>query len=119
MQLTYPYRVNGLGRSEAPIDQNRHIRDLIEQVLFVTPGERVNRPNFGTGLMQFVFAGASDETIAAAQFLVQSALERELSGLITVDAVEVASEESKLNITVSYHVIQTQSQAVAQFTSVI
>lgn len=118
MQLTYPFRVNGLGRSQGLIDQNKHIRDLIEQVLFVTPGERVNRPEYGTGLMQFVFAGAGDETIAAAQFMVQSSLQKWLGDLIDVEEVEVTSVDSKLNITVAYRVIQTQHRAVAQFTSV-
>ncbi len=118
MQLTYPYRVNRLGRSESQISQDRHIRDMIEQVLFVVPGERVNRPDYGTGLMQFVFAGNSDETVAAAQFMVQSALQKWLGDLIDVEAVQVTSEESKLNVTVQYRVIETQHRAVAQFTSI-
>ena len=32
-----------------------HLRDLIEQVLFTAPGERVMRPDFGSGLLALVF----------------------------------------------------------------
>ena len=65
-----------------------HIRDLIEQVLFTAPGERVNRPNFGSGLLQLVFAPNSDELAAATQFLVQGALQQWLGDLIQVEGVE-------------------------------
>ena len=51
MEIAYPFHVDGRGRS-APADANEHIRQMIEQVLFTAPGERVNRPEFGTGLLQ-------------------------------------------------------------------
>ena len=37
------------------------MRDMIEQVLFTAPGERVNRPDFGCGLLQMVFGPNSSE----------------------------------------------------------
>ena len=49
-----------------------HVRDLIEQVLFTTPGERVNRPTFGSGLLQLVFAPNSDALAAATEMTVQA-----------------------------------------------
>ncbi len=44
MQVAYPFKVNGSGRTANLSDEDDHIRDLIEQVLFTTPGEQVNRP---------------------------------------------------------------------------
>ncbi len=115
MQINYPFRIDGRGRT-ASTDQDAHIRDLVEQVLFTTPGERVNRPDFGSGLMQLVFAPTSDELATATQFLVQGALQQWLGDLIQVEAVEVASEEATLNVTVQYIVRRNQQRQVAQFT---
>lgn len=53
MNIAYPFRFDGGGRT-ATADDDRHIRDLIEGVLFTNPGERVNRPDFGSGLGQLL-----------------------------------------------------------------
>lgn len=114
MQIGYPFRIDGRGRT-ASTDQDNHIRDLIEQVLFTIPGERVNRPEFGSGLMQLVFAPSSDELATATQFLVQGALQQWLGDLIQVEAVEVESEEATLRVTVQYVIRRNQQRQVAQF----
>ena len=115
MQINYPFRIDGRGRT-ACTDPDAHIRDLVEQVLFTAPGERVNRPDFGSGLMQLVFAPNSDELATATQFLVQGALQQWLGDLIQVEAVEVLSEDSTLEVTVQYIVRRNQQRQVAQFT---
>ena len=51
----YPLRVDAHGAT-ARTDRAGYLRDLIEQVLFTAPGERVNRPDFGAGVGQLVFA---------------------------------------------------------------
>ena len=117
MQVDYPFKVSGSGRTASESDEIGHIHDLIEQVLFTTPGERVNRPDFGTGLMQFVFAANGDETTAALQFLVQGALQKWLGDLIDLDTVQVTSEESHLNVLVQYRIIRTQQPVLARFRS--
>lgn len=114
MQLKFPLQFDTQGRT-AETDQNSHIRDLIEQVLFTTPGERVNRPTFGSGLMQLVFQPNSPELAATVQFLVQGALQQWLGELIEVNSVQVTSEESTLAVTVVYTVRRTQEGQVAQF----
>ena len=91
MHIGHPFRVDGGGRTAAESDQD-HIRHLIEQVLFTAPGERVNRPDFGTGLMQLVFGAPNDEMLAATQFLIQGSLQQWLGDLIQVEAVEVQSQ---------------------------
>jgi hypothetical protein len=114
MQIDYPFHFDNHGRTAQTTDDD-HIRDLIEQVLFTAPGERVNRPTFGTGLMQLVFAPNSDELATATQFLVQGALQQWLGDLIQIQAVQVESEESTLTVTVQYLVRRTQQSQVAQF----
>lgn len=114
MDIAYPYRIDGRGRSaEAAIDD--HIRQLIEQVLFTTPGERVNRPDFGAGLLKLVFAPNSPELAAAAEVTVQGALQRWLDELIVVENVNVESVESTLRVLVRYMVRRTQDRQTASF----
>jgi uncharacterized protein len=113
--LDFPYHFDGRGRT-AGTDLDDHIRDLIEQVLFTASGERVNRPTFGSGLMQAVFAPNSQEMAAATQFLVQGALQQNLSDLIEVNSVEVSANDNILNVSITYVVRNTQQQQVAQFT---
>lgn len=114
MQIDYPLRFNDRGHT-SDTSENDHIRDLIEQVLFTTPGERVNRPTFGSGLLQLVFAPNSDTLAAATQVTVQSALQQWLGDLILVEAVEVTTEDATLQVTVRYLVRRTQQRQMAQF----
>jgi phage baseplate assembly protein W len=114
MNLDYPYRFDHRGRTAATSDAD-HIRDLIEQVLFTTPGERVNRPGFGSGVMQLVFAPNSDELAATTQFLIQGALQQWLGDWIVVERIEVANVESTLRISIQYLNRRTQERAAAEF----
>lgn len=102
--------------STDPAARDEHIRDLIEQVLFTSPGERVNRPTFGAGLQQLLFAGNSEPLVTATNFLVHGALQQWLGELIEVGDVVVEHLESTLSITVRYTVRRTQEVQVAQFT---
>jgi Bacteriophage baseplate protein W len=114
--LDYPYHFDSRGRT-ATTAYADHIRDLIEQVLFTAPGERVNRPTFGTGLKQLVFAPASAELATATQFLVQGALQEWLGNLIQVDEVVVTAEDSTLRVRVDYTLRRTREREVAEFSS--
>ena len=115
MQIDYPFHFDNSGRTAAT-NTDDHIRDLIEQLLFTIPGERVNRPTFGSNLMQLVFAPNSPELAATTQFLVQGALQQWLGELIQVEAVQVESQDATLTVTVQYRVRRTQQRQVAQFT---
>jgi phage baseplate assembly protein W len=115
MDVDFPYHYDSRGRT-AEAGGDDHIRDLIEAVLFTAPGERVNRPTFGSGLLQLVFAPNSDELAVATQFLVQGSLQQWLGDLIEVNDVRVGSEDSRLEVTVVYTVRRTQEQQAAQFT---
>jgi phage baseplate assembly protein W len=113
--IAFPYRFDGGGRTAQPASTDDHIRDLVEQVLFTSPGERVNRPTFGTGLAQLVFAPNSQELATATQFLVQAALQQTLGDLIHVETIQVDSVDSTLSVMVQYVVLQTQQRQVATF----
>jgi uncharacterized protein len=102
--LDYPYHFDSRGRSATTGDLD-HIRDLIEQVLFTSPGERVMRPDFGAGLLGLVFEPNSTTLAATTQFLVQSGLQRHLAGLIAVDTVSVENIDAALQVTVRYVVL--------------
>ncbi|MFN4089335.1 MAG: GPW/gp25 family protein [Alphaproteobacteria bacterium] len=99
--LDFPFDIDASGRT-AETDADDHVRDLIRQVLFTAPGERVNRPDFGCGLRQLVFAPNSDALAAATQALVHGALLRWLNEVIAVDAVKVAARDAVLEVTVGY-----------------
>ena len=84
----FPYGISASGRT-ATSARRAYVRGLIEQVLFTAPGERVNRPTFGTGLQQFVFAPSSAEVATATEFTIQSALLQWLGEVIRVEGVAV------------------------------
>jgi phage baseplate assembly protein W len=114
MNLDYPYGFGNSGLT-AQTDLSSHIRDMIEQILFTSPGERVNRPTFGTGTATLVFAPNSDTLAAAQQQIIQASLQQWLSDLIRVLDVAVSNVDSSLQITIRYAILQTQQQETQQF----
>ena len=110
----FPHAVDGSGRT-ATTDSDGHVRDLVEQVLFTAPGERVMRPDFGSGLMALVFEPGGQEVAATTQYLVQSALENWLGDVLSVDSVVVEAVDSALVVTVAYVVRRTRTREVATF----
>jgi phage baseplate assembly protein W len=107
--LAFPFAVDSSGRSVVPTD-DQHLRDLIMLVLFTVPGERVNRPEFGCGVGQLVFAPNSDAIAAATEQLIHGALIRWLDPVLLVRAVQVASQDATLTITVVYTSRETGEQ---------
>lgn len=99
--LDDPFHLDARGRS-AETGADDHVRDMIFQVLFTSPGERVNRPDFGCGLKQMVFLPNSDVLATATQQLVHGSLQRWLGEVISVEKVEVQNVDSRLEVTVAY-----------------
>ena len=114
MNIDFPFRFDGRGRT-ALTDDDDHIRDMIEQLLFTNPGERVNRPDFGSGLLQMVFAPNSPELAATLQFTMQAALQRYLGDLIDLQSLQVSAEDSTLSVTVKYLVKKTSETRTQTF----
>ena len=101
--IRYPIAVDsGLGRLAQESDYSRHIDQLIRQVLFTSPGERVNRPDFGCGIKRMVFAPNSKVTASLAQATIFDSLNRWLGSAITVGDVKVEAKEEVLSIWIAY-----------------
>jgi len=89
---------------------------MIEQLLFTGPGERVNRPDFGSGVQQLVFAPNSPELAATLQFTMQAALQRWLGDVIEIRELTVTSQDATLSVSLKYAVRRTQEDRTATFT---
>ncbi len=114
MDIDYPFHFDSRGRT-ALADRDDHVRDMIEQLIFTNPGERVNRPDFGSGLMQLVFAPNSPELAATVQFTLQAALQRWLGDVIEVRELDVSAEDATLRISVTYALSDSGEQRSATF----
>ena len=114
MNIDFPFHFDNRGRTASTNDDD-HIRDMIEQLIFTNPGERVNRPDFGSGLLQIVFAPNSPELAAALQFTMQAALQRYLGDVIDLQTLEVTSQDSSLNVLVKYVVKSTGDSRTENF----
>src|SRR5262252_1640114 len=115
MDIDFPYHFDSRGRT-ASADRDDHVRDMIEQLIFTNPGERVNRPDFGSGLLQLIFAPNSPELAATVQFTLQAALQRWLSDVIEVRDLAVRADDSSLTIDLKYLVRRTNEEQMASFT---
>ena len=113
-EVAFPFQVTPHGRV-ASATWEQHVEQMIEQVLFTAPGERVNRPDFGCGVMSLVFAPESDALVTATQFLVQGSLQRWLGDLIVVNAVLVQGVESTFSVTVQYTLRESGTTTTATF----
>jgi phage baseplate assembly protein W len=115
MDVAFPYGFDGTGHTAQAADLATHIADMIEQILFTAPGERVNRPTFGSGTAQLVFEPNSDVLAAVQQQAVQAGLQQWLADVIRVQAVTVTAQEATLTVTVAYTVIASQQLLTRQF----
>jgi phage baseplate assembly protein W len=110
--LKYPYSVGGSGIPNTTIADD-HLRDLILQVLFTSPGERVNLPEFGVGVQRLIFEPSGDTLRSSVQFLITTNLQRWLGDRINVEQVGVTSDvgdESTVKIEIIYTVLATQQR---------
>jgi phage baseplate assembly protein W len=101
--IAYPLGVDAsLGRIAEEPDYPSHVDHLIRQVVLTSPGERINRPDFGCGLRRMLFAPTSDASANLARASVLQALDRWLSSAITVDDVTVRAVDARLEVRISY-----------------
>ena len=113
MNIDYPFHYDGRGRTALTSDAD-HLRDLLEQLLFTNPGERVNRPDFGCGMRNKVFEPNSAELAATVQLAVHAGVTANLGMAIDVTDVIAEASDSSLEITISFrkHSDGTSGQAV-------
>ena len=118
MNIDYPFHFDGRGRT-ATTDDDDHVRDMLEQLLFTGPGERVNRPDFGSGLLQLIFAPNSPELAAALQFTMQGAIQRWLGDVVEIHDLEVTSDDATISILIRYAVRRTNERRTATFSRTV
>lgn len=99
--IGFPLRLGTRGRT-ALVDDEEYLRGLVEQVLFTRPGERVNRPELGSGVDRLVFAPSDDALARSTSALVHGALQQWLGDLLRIEEVDVRSIEAVLEVTVVY-----------------
>ncbi|MGC5172569.1 GPW/gp25 family protein [Microbacterium sp. DT81.1] len=109
--LDHPFSFGSDGRTAAT-GHTDHVRDLVEQVLFTAPGERVNRPDFGSGLLGLVFEPNSEALAAATRSRVEGSLNQWLGEVIQLEGVVVRAQDATLQVTVQYVVRLTQERRV-------
>jgi len=118
MNIDYPFHFDGRGKTATTTDDD-HIRDMIEEFLFTNSGERVNRPDFGSGILQLIFAPNSPELASALQFMIQAGLQQWLGDVIEIKNLDVQSVDSTLTIDIQYVVRRTNQPQTAQFTRTV
>ena len=114
MDIDFPFHFDSRGRT-ATAGTDDHVRDMIEQLIFTNPGERVNRPDFGSGLLQLVFAPNSPEMAATVQFTLQAAIQHWLGDVIQVQNLSVDATDSTLTVDLQYVVISSGDTQSATF----
>jgi hypothetical protein len=99
--MAFPFGIDGLGRvASATGDAN--IRAKILEVVLTAPGERVGMPEFGCGLRDLVFDPNNDILAATTEFAITKALEKWMADDIVVQGVDIQTEESTLQVLVTY-----------------
>lgn len=114
LHVDFPFHIDKTHRT-ATVNRLHHIRDMIEQFLFTNPGERVNRPEFGSGMLHMVFEPNSSQLAGLIQQTIQAGLQHWLGDLIQVNAVDVRSHDSALVVVVQYTVLETGENRVDEF----
>jgi uncharacterized protein len=104
--IAFPFRIDRRGRT-AVAGYDDHLHDLIEQLLFTSPGERVMRPGFGCGLADMTFEPNSPELAAVLEAAVHTAIQRWLGDLIELEALDVAGDDAAIHVQVRYVVRRT------------
>lgn len=106
MHIDFPWSFDAGGRT-ASIDHEGHVKDMLELVLFTDLGERVNRPGFGCGLRQLVFAPNSPDLATALKFTMKAAIDRELADVLHLGTLRVEAEDAALRVEVTYTVLRS------------
>jgi phage baseplate assembly protein W len=106
MNIDFPFHIDSRGRT-AECNDAAHVRDMLEQLLFTNAGERVNRPDFGSGLMQLIFAPNSPELAAALQFTMRAAIQQWLGDVLELQGLDVTADNAILRITIRYALRRT------------
>lgn len=113
--LSFPFRIGGDGRTARTPDLAAHVRDELVQLILTGQGERLFLPEFGTNVRRLVFENIDDTTKAMTKSLVTQAISRWLGERVTIESLEVTSDESKLQVDVQYRPAGTEDSRTLRF----
>lgn len=114
MTLAFPYHLNPSGRS-ATSGTDAHVRQMLEQLLLTSSGERVNRPDFGCGLLDLVFGPNQPQLAAGLTAVITASIQQWLGDVVELTGLQVESVDSTLAIDISYTVRATGQSGTAAF----
>lgn len=114
LNVGFPLQFDGRGAIASP-SPAEHVRQLIELALLTIPGERVNRPQFGSGLIRSIFETVDPAYIATLELETDAMLRSQLSGVIEVTDLRITLVDTRLTVAIDY-VAVPQGAASAQFT---
>lgn len=114
MHKSFPFHFDVRGHI-ARCDDSAHILDMLEQILFTTPGERVNRPDFGCGVAAMVFGSTAPEFITVKKSQIHSQIQQLLGHLIQVNEIALSVQESRITIVINYTIFKNQQNQSAEF----
>ena len=115
MHINFPFQINHYGHIQEA-DADKHLRDMMEQILFTIPGERVNRPDFGCGVQMLVFGSIMPEMLSVKQSMIQAEIQKYLGHLLQLKEVKITTEDSQLNILIRYAPFTDNQTKEAVFT---
>lgn len=113
--VRFPLRVGDDGTTETVASRKVAVEALLEELLFTDPGERLNRPDLGCGVIELIFDALSDELRTAAQFQILSSLQKWLGDVARVTSVTANAVGTELEINVSYQLAGEASLREATF----
>ncbi len=116
MNYGFPLSITANGNVDSP-DYADHVAQMIQQLIFTAPGERVNRPTFGTGIQYMVFEGIDIAVAAATQAALRASLQQWLGDVIEVRDVTVDVDGAALLVTVTYTLRRTGQSQTREFSA--
>lgn len=108
---TFPVAADAAGRVLMS-EYEEDVRESIHIILMTAKGERAMRPDFGSGLYDFVFASMSATVMGSIQAAVKDALVQwePRAQVLSVNVAAEQGEVGKLNIDIEYRVRATNNR---------
>ena len=112
--IGFPFAINESGSTARISNRSEYIRGKIIQILFTAPGERVNQPEFGCGLLNLVFEPNDAVLATAVEYSIGQSLTRWLADDISVDGVNADKVDGNILIEVAYTIKKDLSRSAVR-----
>ncbi|MCG8420091.1 MAG: GPW/gp25 family protein [Proteobacteria bacterium] len=99
--LTFPPIV-GPDAGLATLDTVNSVRAMLEQILFTEPGERVNRPTFGVGVLGALFEPNSPFLQTRIRIALEENVYDHLGLRVSVDDIGVEQDQAEIHIRIAF-----------------